>query len=57
MGSKIKLDGILVEVGGQLEMIADVLGKARLQVALRQAFEKLFERVVLARREPSSGCD
>ena len=41
MGAQVELDRVLVEVGGELEVIADVLGEAGLQVALRQAFEEL----------------
>ena len=48
MGAKIKLDRVFVEVGGELEMVADLLGQAGLQVSLRKAFEELPERVVLA---------
>ena len=56
LGAQVELDGILVEVGGELEVIADLLGQAGLQVALRQTFKELPERVVLRRREPWSGC-
>ena len=48
VGTKIELNGILVEVGGELEVIADVLGQAGLQIALGQAFKELLELVVLA---------
>ncbi len=47
-GPQVELHGILVEVGGELEVVADLLGQAGLQIALRQAFEELPERVVLA---------
>ena len=57
MGAKVELDGVLVEVGGELEMIADVLGEAGLQIALRQAFEEMLEVVILRWTEPWSGCD
>ena len=40
-----------------LEVIANLLGEAGLQVALRKAFKELLERVVLRWRAPSSGCD
>ena len=47
VGAQIELDGILVEVEGHLEVIANLLGQAGLQVALRKAFEELPQRVVL----------
>ena len=55
-GAQVELNGILVEVGGQLEVIADLLGQAGLQVALRQAFKELLQRVVLRWRAPWSEC-
>ncbi len=55
-GAQIELNGVLVEVGGQLEVVADLLGQAGLQIALRQAFEELAQRIVLARRAPSIEC-
>ena len=48
--SKVELDRVFIEIGGELKVVADVLGQAGLEVALRETFEKLFERVVLARR-------
>ena len=56
VGAQIELDVVFVEIERHLEVIANLLGQAGLQVALRQAFEKLLERVVLRRREPWSGC-
>ena len=55
VGAQIELDGILVEIGGHLEVIADLLGQAGLQVALRQALEELLQSRRTARREPWSG--
>ncbi len=56
VGAQVELDGVLVEVERHLEVIADLLGEAGLQVALRKAFKELLERVVLRGREPWSGC-
>ena len=47
VGAQVELDGVLVEVEGHLEVIADLLGKAGLQVALGQAFKELPQGVVL----------
>ena len=56
VGAQVELDGVLVEVERHLEVIANLLGQAGLQIALRKAFEELLERVVLRWREPWSGC-
>ena len=56
VGAQVELDGILVEIERHLEVVADLLGEAGLQVALRQAFKELLQRVVLRWREPWSGC-
>ena len=50
VGAQVELDGVVVEVEGHLEVIADLLGEAGLQVALRQAFEELAQGVVLGGR-------
>jgi len=49
VGTQVELDGIFVEVVGEEEVVADVLGEAGLEVALREAFKELFERGVLGR--------
>ena len=54
VGAKIELDGVLVEIGGELKVVADVLGEAGLQVALRKAFEELSQVIVLRRRHHGS---
>ena len=46
-GAQIELHVVLVEVERHLEVIANLLGQAGLQIALRKAFEKLLERIVL----------
>ena len=47
MGAQGELDGVLVEAGGHLEVVADLLREAGLQIALRQAFEEELEGLVL----------
>ena len=51
MGAQVELNRVLVEIGGHLEVIADLLGEAGLQVALRKALKELLERVVLRGRD------
>ncbi len=57
VGAEIELDGVFIEIEGELEVVADVLGQAGLQVALGEALEEALEGVVLARRAPWRGCD
>jgi len=50
VGAQVELDEIDAEVCGQLEVVADLLGEAGLQIALRKAFKELPEGVVLGGR-------
>jgi len=43
MGAEVELDGVIVELGGHLEVIANLLGEAGLEVALGQALKEMAE--------------
>jgi hypothetical protein len=43
VGAEFELNGVQVELGGQQKVVADLLGEAGLQVALRQAFEEFAD--------------
>src|SRR5450631_238982 len=47
VGAKVELDLVLFEAEGHVEMVADLFGETGLQIALRQAFKKLSQRLVL----------
>ena len=47
LGRRSSCTGSLSRLSGHLEVIANLLGQAGLQVALRQAFKELLQRIVL----------
>src|SRR5208337_1310959 len=47
VGPQVQLHRVLIEIQGHLEVVANLLGQAGLQIALRQSFQELLQRVVL----------